>query len=367
MNLEGGKISSGQLTFLTAAFIVGTSIIIAPGGNAGRDTWLAVTGGFFISLILLWIYLGFCRRYPEHTLVEINDIILGPALGKIVSIIYIWYCFHAGAMEIRIMGEFTATLMSETPIDIFLIVLVITCAFAVYHGIEVLARCSVVLVIMLLVVKAFNTILLYPLIDLSNLLPILDISPQLFFKSAYAAAAYPFGEILLFMMILPFLNRPQEGPRSLVKGMSIAFLLIVILAIRDTAVIGGMGQFATFPSLSAVRMIDVGDVLTRMDIFVALDLITIGFIKVTFFYYIAVLGLAQILKLRSYRPLVVPMIFITYIFTVSSFKSGVEIPYYAYNIWPLYSIPFEIILPVLTLLIALIRKFPQAKSSKGGG
>lgn len=363
MNLEGGKISSSQLIFLVVGFMLGTSTIFPPGGSAGKVTWLAILGGFCIALILLWIYLGFCLHYPGHTLVEINDIILGPILGKLVSIIYIWYFFHAGAMELRIMGEFNATLMPDTPIDVFLIVLAATCALGVYKGIEVLARCSVILVTIFIAVVVINTILLSSLIDLSNLLPIFDISPKEFLKSARAASAYPFGEILLFMMVLPFLNRTIEGSRSLMKGMGIACLLFIIAAIRNAAVLGPTGSDAMFPTLTAVRMIDIGDILNRMDTFVAMDLISIGFVKVTLFYYITVLGIAQLLKMRSYLPLVVPLAFLMYILSVSSFRSGVEIPYYAYNVWPLYSIPFEILLPLLTLLTAVIRKFPQREKT----
>jgi len=63
----------------------------------------------------------------------------------------------------------------------------------------------------------------------------------------------------------------------------------------------------------AVQVIDIGDILTRVEVFVAINFITMGFIKVSVLFYGTVLGLAQVFNLSSYRPI------ITVISTVDSF------------------------------------------------
>lgn len=363
MQLEGGKISSTQMVFLVIGFLIGTSAIFSPGGSAGRDTWLAILGGTLEAVILLGMYLSVSRRYPSKTLVEICDIILGPILGKVVSVIYIWYFFHAGSMELRVMGEFVSALMPDTPMDVFLVTLAVVCGIAVLNGIEVMGRYGVILVLVYILVVVTNSTLLYSVLDFSNLLPLLDIPWPRFVLSAHSAASYPLGEILLFMMIIPVLNKPAQASRSILTGLGIACLLFVAVAVRNVAALGGYEEIAVYPTLSTIRLINVGDILTRMEALVAIDLITIGFLKVALFFYASALGLAQLFKLHSYLPLVPPMTVLMYILSLSSFQSGVEIPYYAYNIWPFYSIPFVILLPLLTLLVAVIRKFPHRGES----
>jgi spore germination protein KB len=139
--------------------------------------------------------------------------------------------------------------------------------------------------------------------------------------------------------------------------------MFMLVAIRNISVLGGYVEVATYPTWSAVRLINIGDVLTRMESLVAIDLITIGFIKVALLFYVSVLGLAQVFKMKSYLPLVPPMVVLMYILSLSSFSSAIEIPYYAYKIWPFYSIPFEIILPLLILAVAAIRNFPQREET----
>lgn len=367
MRLEGGKISSFQLLFLVIGFMVGTSVLIPPGNSAGRDTWLAILTGFTESLILFCVYMGVARKYPDKTLIEMNRIILGPWVGTLASIIFIWYVFHAGAMELRFIGEFAETIMPQTPIDIFLLITALVCAYAVSKGIEVMARCSVILVLVFIAVLVFDTLLSIPSIDMSNLLPIMDIPIKKFMLSAHSAAAYPFEEILIFIMVLPFLNRAKEGPRSLLKGMGIACLLLTFQAARNVTILADINQVSTYPSFTVVSLINIGEILSRMEMLVTLDLITMGFVKVAFFYYAATLGLAQLFKMRSYLPLILPIGLLMYLVGMSSFKTGIdEIIVYVVKTWPFYSLPFELVFPLLLLVVAVIRKFPLGADLKGG-
>lgn len=367
MKLEAGKISSLQLIFLVIGFMVGTSALIPPGNSAGRDTWLAILAGFTESLIFFLIYYNVGKNYMDRNIIEINNIVLGPWVGGIASIVFIWYTYHAGAMELRLMGEFTETIMPQTPIDVYLVVIVLTCAYVVSKGIEVIARCAVFLVPIFITILIFDTVLSIPALDLSNLLPILDIPAKSFIQSVHSAAAYPFNEIICLAVIVPCINRASSVPGSLLKGLGAACLILMFIAARNTAVLSNLNNISTFPSLTVVSLINIGDILTRMDIFSALFLLVMGFLKVSFFFYAATLGLAQLCKMRTYRPLILPLAVLMYLLGMVSFRTGVdEYIIYAARIWPYYSIPFELIFPLLLLIVAVIRKFPLASKHEGG-
>ncbi|MFB0920501.1 MAG: GerAB/ArcD/ProY family transporter, partial [Oscillospiraceae bacterium] len=90
--------------------------------------------------------------------------------------------------------------------------------------------------------------------------------------------------------------------------------------------------------------------LTRLDVLVALTLLVTVFMKVTVFYYSTVLGLAQLLRLRSYRPLIVPIGLIVMAISANLYPSDMEQVYAARYIWPFNAALFEIVLPLITLI-----------------
>ena len=96
-----------------------------------------------------------------------------------------------------------------------------------------------------------------------------------------------------------------------------------------------------------------------MEIFVAVLLITL-FIKTSILYYATLLGIAQLFKLRSYVPLVFPMEYIFIALSIMLSQSAVEI-FAGANVWPFVTMPFEIFLPSLTLLIAKIRGLSKSR------
>ena len=91
--------------------------------------------------------------------------------------------------------------------------------------------------------------------------------------------------------------------------------------------------------------------MTRLDVLVALTLLVTVFMKITVFYYVTVLGLAQLLRLRSYKPLIVPIGLIAVAISANLYPSDMEQVYAARFIWPFNAAFFEIVLPLITLIV----------------
>lgn len=93
MQIESHSISPSQLILLVTGFLLGTSMILFPGSTAQNNAWLAVIVGLAEGLVFLAIYNALVVMLPGKTLVEINDIILGPYLGKVFSLAYLLFSF----------------------------------------------------------------------------------------------------------------------------------------------------------------------------------------------------------------------------------------------------------------------------------
>lgn len=369
MRIEKGQISSSQLMFLVAGFIQGSTLIVTLSFRVTKqDTWLAVLAGWILSFPVALIYVAIMQKFPGKNLVQINDLVYGPYLGKLLSAIYVLGFFLLITVQnLRYLGDFILTyIMPETPLVVITIMFTFICAWAVRSGIEVLARCSGILVVITsLIVVATFTLLLKDM-KFTNFLPVLETPLKDFIQGTHAMVDIPFGETLTFLMIIPYLNKIKQARSSVLLGFIIGGATLLTVTIRDIAVLGITTAIMAQPSFEAVRLIDIGKILTRLEIFVAIVLLVTLFLKVSVFYYASVLGTAQLFNLRSYLPLVLPVGILCIALTIMLADSTMEQVFVASDSWLFYIVPFEILLPSLTLVIAKIRGLSEKRGGKSG-
>ncbi|MDI3410150.1 GerAB/ArcD/ProY family transporter [Bacillus sonorensis] len=131
-----------------------------------------------------------------------------------MSFLYIIYYAYVAARILRDFGEMLLTsAYPNTPIIFANGLLIAVCIFTVRKGIEVLARSGELLFGIMLVLAATGFILIIcsGLIHLNELRPVLGngigpVMDAVFTQTLY----FPFGEIIVFTLILPYLNEPKK-------------------------------------------------------------------------------------------------------------------------------------------------------------
>lgn len=365
MRIEKGVISSSQLMFLAAAFVQGSSLLIAfTHGITKQDTWLVVLSGFAVVLPFIWAYVSLAQKFPGKNMVQIMDIVYGSFLGKLISVLYISFPFQVMSLTLRFIGDFFLTFMyPKTPLIVILIMFTSMCAWAVRSGIEVIARISLITVAITLIVDIVTSLLLFEEIKLTNFLPLFELSMMDFIQGTHVMMAIPFGELVVFLMIIPYVNKIKQAKKSVLLGLTIGMVTILLITVRDIATLGILTTVLVSPSFEAVRLIDIGKIITRMELLVAVVLLITVFIKACVFYYTAVLGIAQLFRLRTYVPLVIPIGIISISFALFSQETAIETTTRASKVWPSFATLY-LLIPILTLLIAKIRKLPQKQGGE---
>ena len=358
MKLEKGVITNTQLIYLILSFL--ESILITINFSYGisrQDTWVAVLAAFVITIPIVLGYTAIAKRYPGKNLVQINDEALGPYVGKLFSALYIWFLFELMIHYSYFFNSFWITyIMTETPRLVFVAVFIMVSAFAVWSGIENIARCSVIFTIIVAITVAFVLSLLLKDMKISNFLPMLDLTPKDFIQSVHIILTIQFCDLVAFLMIFPYTKDNTKIRKPMLIALFLSTLMLLIVVLENTAVLGVRMTNSTSVSFAITREIDIGHVLTRLDVLVALTMLATVFMKETVLYYTTVLGLAQLFKLRSYRPLVVPIGLIAIAISANLYPSDMEQVYAGRFIWPFNAALFEIILPVITLIVIALRR-----------
>lgn len=364
MTLEKGIIASSQLTHLIIGFILGSALLIAFASRVtGRDTWIAVIIGCIVGIVFALTYVALAIKFSGMTLIEINDAIWGKYIGKLISVLYIWFFFTLASQNLRYIGDFLVTyLMPETPLVILTIIFVFICAWAVKEGIEVIARSSFILIIVTSAVILIVTLLLIKELKFGNLLPILDIPLIDLIQGSHVIAGIPFGETVVFLFIFAYVNKPEEIRKSVIKAMVFCGIWFLVVTIRNIAVLGPSGSLYVSASYQAARIIDIGVLFTRMEVLIAVALLSTVFLKITVFYYASVHGTATLLKLRTYKPLVIPYGIIIVSLSLIIYDYSPQSDFFGSNFFPIYALPYEFIIPLISLIIAKIRGISGKRS-----
>ena len=170
-NLEKGKIIPWQLVMLMVGFLLGEPILLPIGRIAGQDIWIAFLLSLVEVLFLGLVYTMLALRFKGQTLMEISTVVYGKYLGRLIALGYIWFFFHIGSLVLAVFSHFyKITAYEKTPGVVFVILTVFICVLAVRNGIEVIVRCSQVLVPLVMGVVILDTLLLIKRLEFKQFL-----------------------------------------------------------------------------------------------------------------------------------------------------------------------------------------------------
>ncbi|MEC0092785.1 GerAB/ArcD/ProY family transporter [Paenibacillus macquariensis] len=357
---ENGKISIRQFTILVMLVTIGDSILILPSISssfAKQDTWISGIIGLLVGLIAVYIFSALGNLYPKLTLIQAIQKILGKWFGTLVAALFLLFPLITIVTFTREMGDFITTeMMAETPTLAIQILFTCIVIFAVRLGLEVFARTGEIFLPCIILLFLLLVIFLIPQAEFEKLLPILENGIKPVIHGSFSFIAYPFLELVVFLMIFPYINQVRLIRKGFLQGALLGGLVLIILVVISILVLGADETARTiYPSYSLARRISIGLFFERVEAMVALLWMLTIFMKSTFYFYVFNLGLAQLLKLKGYRMLTLPTGFL--IIVLSPIISP-NITYYnnlLAEYLPYYDVTCYLLFPVFLLVIHFIK------------
>ncbi|NLD46362.1 MAG: endospore germination permease [Clostridiaceae bacterium] len=350
------QINDKEAISLISLFIMGSTLIIGVSSQAYNDAWLVGIAGILFSIPVFFIYSRIVSLFPGKDLFEILCFSFGKYIGKTVSLIYIWYVFHLGALVMRNFGEYVNTLtMPETPMIVMLLFLGAICIAAVRLGIEVMGRMCAYLIPVVLAIIAIVVVLGIPGYDFSSIKPILISGVTTVLKDGFIVFSFPFAETVVLGVFFS-LKTKKSSRKVYFWGLMLAGPLIVIWVVRNIATLGELRNLFYFPSHVAVSHIKVGEFLQRIEVTVAFVFIVTAFVKISVCLFVACKGIGRVFNLVDYRSVVIQTGLLMIYFAYFVFDDIMDMLYWATKVYPYYAFPFQVVFPVIIWIIAEIRK-----------
>lgn len=355
--IEKGRISTFDAVMLMTASMLGSSTLFGTGATAGRDAWLATAIGMAEGLVFAAIYVALLNRFPGQNLIQIIDTVFGRYLGSAISFLMLLYLAHLASLVLGNYRDFLKDVfLINTPQSVVLISLSLVVIYGVRKGLEVFSRIAPAFVAATIAAITLATILVSSQFRPENLLPVAWTPWPRLLWTAHGVATFPFGETVAFTMILPYVRAPRRTGRIVFSAFAIAGPLLTFLAVRGTMVFDGVARLFAFPSFQLLKMVDVGEILTRIELLLAVSYVLMGFLKTVSLTYASTLGIAQLFRLKSSTSLSFPIGMITTLLAIVDARDLAEVVTFAVGTYPLYALPFQLIIPLLTLVVAAIRR-----------
>ncbi len=261
MNRNNDQISSAQLAAILATTMMSIGILSLPRilvEKVGSDALIVLVIGVALTIVLGLIISKLSMKFPQETIVEFGNTLLGKFLGTTISLGFFIYLILLCALEARLFGEIMKTyLLINTPIEILIITFLLAVIYVVRCGIEPFARMAQILFPIVLFTSVVTMIPLLPELDLSHFLPIFK-TPILKMIKAVPTMIFSFLGLELTLLFSAFV----VDKKNISKYVSFSVILIGFIYFNTTVVtVARFGLAETthiiWPALEIFKTVDI--------------------------------------------------------------------------------------------------------------
>jgi len=355
--MKNEVISERQGIILITLFIIGSTFLMGSGSYAKQDAWLAVIIAISWAIILLLMFSRILSLYPGKDLFDILQIVMGKFVGKIISILMIWFAFHLGTLVLRNLLAFTETLVfPDTPVVVPMLFFIILIIWSLKAGIEVFGRCSEFFIWIVVIIFFFLLILLIPTMDTNNLKPMLSNGVKPILRGALSNFSLPFGQTVIFTMVFSNIAKTKNYKKVFMIGLLMGGLIIFLTILTNVLVLGSETISGTyFVSTLVVSLVHLGELFERLDVTVLIVFLVCVFVKIGMCMFAVCNGISKVFGFDDYKFIATPVALLMLSFSFFIHKSTMEMASWAADVWPYYSFVFQVIIPLFIFILVELR------------
>lgn len=361
------KISSRQLFYLL--FISRTTVAISflpslTSADALQDAWLSALLSFLLGAAIILPIVKLALKFPEKDIVGYSEELLGAIPGKLLILLYLFlFLIIVSATDLRLYaGVIKTGFLTETPLVVIGVIMMLAIVAVVYAGLEPLGRCADVIfpVFFLLLIAG----MLFPLMraDFQNLQPVLARGWSPVIMGSIIPTMITAAQYLHISIITPFVVEPQKTLRVALWSLVLSTVVLVIYAVLVISVLGtDEGSRSSFPVFRMLRAVRFSRFWERVE---AVNIFSWGlgvFITVALGLYFSAWVISRLLGLGNYRPLLFPLAVIIVTLSVQQYATTFEV-------WRFFTpgmgaplVFFLILFPLAVLWAAYLLKRPGRK------
>lgn len=328
------------------------------------DTLLVICIGGVAGGVYGYFTLKLSKRRPDNFFVLYGKEIFPKWIHIPFMILFVFYFLQASAFILREYEDFIVqTYLSSTPNWAIGILLGFVVAITARLGIQTLFRTAQGLFFIILIADIANTFFIGKELKWDRWMAfITNHSRHAIFTGSYNIIPL-FGEIMVLVFIFPYLTQKNKTLKTIAWGILLSLLLIIVNFTFLLLLFGpNLVSHITYPMLEMVRYIRIADFIENLDPFLISIWSTTVYLKISLFFFLSVQILAQLCRLKDYRPLTFALAAVMIALSLQMSGGTAALTGFYKESWATYSYFLESI-PILYLLMDTIKRFIKKRSA----
>lgn len=276
METRNDKISLFQfmviLSLICNSLFVGYGIIIVFDTSI-RDTWIIPILGLVIGIIPILMFIYIMNYRPDKNIFDKNKYLFGNIIGTILNTIITLFILLTVTFVIWSLCSFTITMyLSKTPEFVIALMFISVAIYAIYKGIETIARTSEMLFYLVILVVIFSAIFLFPSLNLKEMKPFFENGYKPIVYTTLLYLSYFFAPIIM-MTVIPKddIVENQKFSKYIFIGYCISSLIMIIIFFVIPMIMTPMlAIIYRFPAYYVLRKISIGGAINNLENFLSL-------------------------------------------------------------------------------------------------
>ncbi len=323
---------------------------------ARQDAWISILIEALIASSIIYLLVKLASRFPDMGYFQYLKVVWGKPIGFLICLVYLLYFLvYLSTMFYETILANKMLFLPRTPVVIPLLLFALTLIWLVSQGFLTILRFFHILLPFLVIPLVLLALLFITAINLDHFTPLFGNGLLPILKGAiYALGAYQGPEVLLF--VAPFFIKIKKA----VKPSLIAFSITTFFGWTNTvAAIGILGVANTkesvLPGVSVVNILQFpGFPVERFGLLLTLPWLIGIYTSLAIYLYLLCTNTIELFKLPKSKlvffPLVALPVMIAFFLPSESLHESIRL------YLTMATVPIVYGIPVLTLLLAIIRK-----------
>lgn len=360
--MQTTKITTFQFLVLVTFFSIGTSILVLPSTlaiGAKQDAWISAIIGTVVGVFIVWLYTKIALWFPNLNYTQLNEKIFGKWIGKLTSLVLIITTILYTAALLTYGGFFLNTeMLPATPLPIISILNCLVLIISVRLGFDTFARAAEIFIFVFFFLFILLVIFLIPKIDIGNLEPFFYTSFTTVSKSSLQLIADSSLNSIVLLMIFPTLiHNTKNAIKSFLLGKIIGGVVLIVITGLCIFVLGSHETASkVYPSYVLAKQVSIGGFVNRIEGSMAALWVLALFIKTGLYFYVSLIGLAQIFGLKDYKAIVLPLSAAVMGLSITMFPNIIDQQKFDRTTSVSLSIIIGLFIPMLLSVVYLFRR-----------
>ncbi|MGG1515049.1 GerAB/ArcD/ProY family transporter [Paenibacillus oryzisoli] len=359
MGVSQEKITPGALACLTFSFLSGFStLFLFEAKVLKQDVWLsyviAVTMACGILLLLCYVQ----RQYPQFSMVQIFDKLLGKQLARAALFFYLIYMLEIQSLASQALTSFYRTVvLPNSSSNQILLLIVCATSYAAYLGLGPIVRTMQITLPFFLISIFVICFFIFKEVGSNPFLPPLQHRVEEIGYCSLISLFFPFGKSVVLCFVFSHATDIKKLARHIPLALALSGLYLIAAAYLTLGSLGmHLTEDLTFPFFSAIQLVTFGEYIERIEIMI------IGIWTIFTLFEIIILQLifteifCHVVGLPRNRGFIVPVGLLFFAIAQRSFVHLNDLANYNVRLAPFTTLLPMALIPLIISILTMLQK-----------